>query len=64
MAELCTLLMDMDIEELLSQASNSTRESEGEEDVLEGWVDEHKELSTSDLKELEDNVQPLQKNTG
>ena len=51
----------LDIEELLSQASNSTRESEGEEDVLEGWVDEHKELSTSDLKELEDNVQPVQK---
>lgn len=64
MAELHALAKDMDVEDLLTQARHSYRDGDGEEeddDNEEGWVDERSGLSASDLRELEDDVQPIRK---
>jgi len=59
MAELHALAADMDAEELLTQASHSY--DGGDDDDVEGWRDEQSRLSTSDLKELEEDLQPIRK---
>src|ERR1019366_6761683 len=58
--ELRVLATDIDVEELLTQASNAYGDGDNEDD-LEGWVDEQSDLSTWDLKELEDDVRPVQR---
>jgi hypothetical protein len=60
--ELETLATNVDVEELLTRASNSHGDSDADsEDDLEGWVDEQSDLSTWDLRELEDDVRPVRR---
>jgi hypothetical protein len=59
MAELLVLSSDMDVEDLLTQASHSQSDGDSDEDNEDGWVDEKGKLLTSDLKELEEDIQPI-----
>jgi hypothetical protein len=61
-AELLALATDMVAEDLLTQSSHGYRDDEEEDDDdVEGWVNEQSNLSASDLKELEEDVQPIRK---
>ena len=62
MAELLALASDMDTEDLLTQASHDGYSGNGGEELeddVNGWVDEHGRLSVSDMKELQEDVQPI-----
>ena len=62
MAELHVLATDMDMEDLLTQANCVySIYKKDEDDDLDGWVDKRSRLSVSDLEELEEDVQPIQK---
>ena len=64
-AELLALASDMDIEDLLTRANHDGYSGDGEEEVhddhVDGWVDEQGGLSASDIKELEEDMQPIRK---
>jgi hypothetical protein len=54
------LAEDIEIEELLTRANNTYKDSDNEDD-LDRWVDEKRGLSPSDLKGLEVDVQPVRR---
>lgn len=64
-AELLALASDVDIEDLLTRANHDGYSGDGEQEVrddhVDGWVDERGGLSASDIKELEEDVQPIRK---
>ena len=55
-AELLKLAADIELEE---QITVSTGDDEVADDDDEGWVDEHKEMTEDELKELAASVQPV-----
>ena len=64
-AELLALASDVDIEDLLTRANHDGYSGDGKEEVcddhVDGWVDEWGGLSALDIKELEEDVQPIRK---
>ena len=54
------LAEDIDIEELLTRANTTYNNSDNEDD-LDGWIDEKRALSPSDLEGLEVSVQPVRR---
>jgi hypothetical protein len=55
-AELLKLAADIDLEE---QITVSTGDDEVADDNVEGWVDEHEDMTDVELKELAASVQPV-----
>ena len=51
----------MDVEDMLTQASHGNSDGDDKEDDIDRWVNEQGKLSPSDLKELEEDVQPIRK---
>jgi hypothetical protein len=63
-AKLLDLAKNIDIEELEAQAAqsdgNGDNNGEGEQaDSMDGWIDEHLELSDVERKELDNSVLPV-----
>jgi len=59
-AELRALAGDIDIEEMLTRAANSDEDDDDDDDdSVEGWVDEHQEMSKVKVVELKADVQPV-----
>ena len=56
--ELMVSAKDLDKEELATREGEHS-ESKGDEDDTDGWVDEQEEMSESERKELDDNIQPI-----
>ena len=54
------LAEDIDIEELLTRANTTYKNSDNEND-LDGWIDKKCALSSSDLEGLEVSMQPVQR---
>jgi len=54
--ELLKLAGDIDLEE---QITASASDDEAADDEEEGWVDEHKDMTEDELKELAASVQPV-----
>jgi uncharacterized protein YdeI (BOF family) len=62
MTELRALAGDINIEEMLTRATNDHEEDDvnDDDDVdIKGWVDEHQDMSRVEVEELEDDVQPV-----
>lgn len=58
--ELMVSAEDLDKEELATREGERS-ESEGDEDDTDGWVDEREEMSESERKDLDDNIQPIRR---
>jgi hypothetical protein len=58
MTELRALAGDIDIEEMLTRATNDHEEDNDDDDV-EGWVDERQDMSRVEVEELKADVQPV-----
>ena len=58
--ELMVLAEDLDKEELATREGEHSK-SKGDEDDTDGWVDEREEMSESERKELDDNIQPIRR---
>ena len=56
--ELMVLAEGLDKEELVTREGEHSK-IEGDEDDTDGWVDEREEMSESEQKDLDDNIQPI-----
>jgi hypothetical protein len=56
--ELRVSVEDLNKEELMTR-EGIWSEVEGDDDDIDGWVDEWDEMSESELKEMDDNIQPI-----
>ena len=57
MAELLKFAGDIDLEEQITASSDDDEAADNDD---EGWIDEHKDMTEDELKELAASMQPVQ----